>query len=551
MVEAWQDAAAQGAGGEGADDFDALALDPGVDDLTVYVPPGPTSLRYLNDQSPTKLLMGPIGGGKTTTVAFDRIIDGAMQGIGRDGWVRDRALVLRKTWRTAKRTVLKSWQEWFAKGYPGSSWTGGEDRPATHVLRFEDPIRKVKIELETEFMGLDDNNIDAILRGSPYSRIWLNEADQFSKDILEEVEGRVGRYPKLDDLADGQVRRKRVTGDFNAPDKTNYLHDMFVENPRPNRILFEQPAGLIVQWNADGTLADYRVNPEAENLSKLDADYYTSKAATWEEWRLRRLILNEWGYSRDGLPVFVKEFIERVHVAARIIPPEPRLPLIIGVDGSTAGLRPAAVFLQPYAGGQLVVVRTFAPGHGVGAVRFWEGVRDIRDTEFRGVGRPEIWADPASEYGGDKEGGQLSFMEMGSVIMETPVRIPFGGSNEIGMRLQAIRDELTTVLEGERRRLLISPHPSNKVLIQGFASAYRFMKRPAGAATQWEPVPQKNEFSDPMDALGYGIGGLRRIQAVGRAAGRERGSWLGARDASAAKGGWGSGRRGDFDVFKM
>jgi hypothetical protein len=538
------------------EDFDIEALDPGVDNITVYVPPGPDSQRFLAERTPTKFLMGPVGGGKTTTLAFDRIMDGAAQGCAKDGWVRDRALVLRRSWRTAKRTVLKSWQEWFPKGYAGSTWTGGEDRPAVHVLRFEDPIRKCKIELETEFMGLDDNNIDQILRGSPYSRIWLNEADQFSKDIVEECEGRIGRYPRMDDLAEGERRRKSLNGDFNAPDKTNYLNDLLIEHPRPGRVLHMQPPGLLVTWNADGTLADYRINPAAENLSKLDPDYYTSKAATWEEWRVRRLILNEWGYSREGLPVFVKEFVERLHVAPKIIAPERGLPLIIGVDVSTGGLRPAAVFMQPDSSGQLRVIETVAPGHGYGAVRFFEIVLATMESGYRGVPYIEVWTDPAAQYGGDREGGSLAAIETGSVILGVPLRVPAGGSNEIGLRLDAVRGELNTVVEGERRRLIISPHPSNRILIAGLASGYRFKKRPPQAPTTWEALPEKNEYSDPLDAMGYGVLGLRRTMphTLARdgqrwAAGeRSKSGWSGGKSRGPSP--WAA-RAGDFDVFKM
>jgi hypothetical protein len=481
-------------------------------------------------------------------MCLKRVRDGAAQGVCQDGWVRDRALILRKTWRTAKGTVVRSWREWFPANYPGGSWTGGEDRPATHVLRFKDETRfgslnPVKVELETDFKGLDDTTIDEVLKGAEYSRILLDESDQFSLAVLETCEERVGRYPRLSDLAEGQRRTRQVLGAFNAPDKTNYLYDALVARATPNRRLHVQPTGLLVDWAADGSIARALVNPEAENLERLDPDYYTAKVKDWEEWRVRRFILNEWGYSRDGLPVFVQDFRGHLHVAKQIIAPNPALPLVIGADGSTAGLRPAGVFLQPDGAGFLNVVMTVAPGHGYGAARFWELMREPQQVFFGGCRDVEIWADPASQFGGDREGAQLSFHEFGQEIMRQPIRIPFNGSNEIGLRLEAVRGELRAVVQGEARRLRISPHPSNKILINGFLSGYRFKKRPPGAPTQWEAVPEKNEYSDPMDALQYAIGGFRRIQ--------------GARSMNSDKGpdrrsqsGY-TGRRNDFDVFSL
>lgn len=528
--------------------LELYGLEPEIADLLVWEAPGPDSLAFLNDTaSLSTFLMGPVGQGKTTTMCLKRVADGSDQGICQDGWVRDRALVLRKTWRTAKATILKSWHGWFPRNYPGSSFTGGEDRPATHILRFEDKLREgslnpVRVEMETDFMGLDDNNIEVLLRGRQYSRIILDETDQFSLEAIEEAESRVGRYPDMKDLAAGQVRTKQVTGAFNAPDKSNYLHDMLVENRKATRLLHAAPPGLVVEWNSDGTMARCVVNPLAENLGMLDPDYYTKLAASWEDWKVRRLILNEWGYSRAGLPVFVAEFREHLHVAKKLIEPNPRLPLIIGADGSTAGLRPAAVFLQPDGAGFLNVIQTFAPGQGYGAVRFWENVRAIFDAEYRGCSEVEIWVDPASRFGSDREGGQLSFHDFGETIMGKPVRIPFNGSNEIALRLDAVRRELMTVVQGEARRLRISPHPSNKIIIQGFASGYRFKRRPPGASSQWESVPDKRaECSDPIDALQYGIGGFRRITArslVEEARGNR---------PTASSGGWGNGRK-DFDV---
>lgn len=533
-----------------AERLELYGLEPDVANLTVWTPPGATSQAYLNDTALATFLMGPVGQGKTTTMCLKRVSDGADQAICRDGWVRDRALILRRTWRTAKSTILKSWEGWFDRAYPGSSWTGGEDRPATHTLRFEDPMRRgslnpVKVELETDFRGLDDNNIEQILRGAQYSRIVLDETDQFSLDVLAICEERTGRYPDVKDIADGERRTRQVIGAFNAPDKNNYLYDALVKNPNANRRLHQAPAGLLVNWNSDGSMADFKVNPEAENLAMLDPDYYTSKAATWEDWRVRRFIMNEWGYARDGLPVFLAEFREHLHVAKKLIEPNPHLPLIIGVDGSTGGLRPAAVFLQPDGAGFLTLVRTFAPGQGFGSVRFWEGVKAVVDAEFRGCNEIEIWSDPASQYGGDKEGGQLSFLDFGQVIMNRTINVPFGGSNEIGLRLETVKRELLTVVSGEARRFRISPHPSNKIVIDGFASAYRFPKRPAGASSQWEPVPDKKaECSDPMDALQYGIGGFRRVTA------RSMANDVRGQTSQRPQGGWGKPRQ-DFDVHRV
>jgi hypothetical protein len=493
-----------------------------------YVPPGPKARQFLQSTALTSFIMGPVGAGKTVASAFKRIMGPALyMPACNDGVIRDRTIVIRDTFRRAEKTVLASWLQWFPRTFPGSSWSGGNDRPATHVLRFRNHRGQV-VELITEFIGLNGQDIGDALRGYEFSGAWLNEADTLNDEALPYVEQRTGRYPKTDTLPKGSRRHRQVIGDLNAPDIDNWVYAKFVEKRSPNRLLFEQPSGL---------------SADAENIENLEPGYYEQMAADNEDWYVQRFVHNRFGYSRAGKPVY-DTFNAAVHVAPRPLAINSALPLLIGLDGGGGTLNPAAVFAQDVAA-QLNVLRELVPGHGYGPSRFGELLAATIDQHFGAAREIRAWADPASQYGGDKEGGQLAWVEIVAAAIGVPILIPFDGSNEIALRTDAVKAELKT--DGQRPNMLIDRAGCPK-LIRGFASGYRYKRKPDSASTEYDAVPEKNDYSHPHDGLQYLVGGYRgrtRIIRNARAdAMREK--------ATAIRSVWGGSRApGSFDPMKV
>lgn len=515
-----------------------------------YTPPGPVGQEFLNSKFLTSFIMGPLGGGKTTACAFRRIIAATLAPVAwhpedRKPTRMCRWVVLRDTFRSAEKTVLESWKQWFPKNFAGSKWAGGNDRPAVHTLRFmgTDGIR---VEVVTEFAGLGENSIETLMKGREYSGAWLNEADTHAEGAIDDVEQRVGRYPSANILLTVQeleelgrqlghpvvsgLRQRQVIGDLNAPTVDNHVYKKFVKAPTKDRRLYIQPSGR---------------SEQAENRFNLDPDYYDRIVRNQDEHFVKRMVDNEFGYSRHGKPVFEK-FNRAVHVAKWRIDFEPRLQLGIGIDISMNTLNPAAVFGQA-KGARIAFIDELYLGHGVGAARFGEALRRKLDQDYPMATKIRIWADPASEYGADREGGQLAAIETLAAALELPILIPFGGSNELGMRLDAVKTELRGYHEPDSE-LLICPVKC-PYLLEGFDGKYRFKRRPETASTEYEEQPEKTHpWSDVMDAGGYLIGGIRGRSAIIRnAAGREHER---DRRAQAKPSGWGQGR-GSFDPHKV
>ena len=465
-----------------------------------------------------------------------------------------RWIVLRDSFRSVEKTVLESWKQWFPKGYPGSTWAGGNDRPVTHILRFRgnDGIR---VEVITEFAGLNENSVEVLMKGREYSGGWLNEFDTHSPGAIEDMEQRVGRYPRADILLTvaeleqlskdmGQTirsgqRMALVIGDMNAPTFDNHAYKTWVKNIHntPGRRFYKQPSGR---------------SADAENRFKLPADYYDRVVANQEESFIRRMVDNEFGYSRSGKPVY-EAFDRTRHVAAREIGFDPNLELIIGVDISTNTLNPAAVFMQVKAPGRIVIIDELAPGHGTGSARFAEALKQRIEERYSEATKIRIFCDPASQYGGDREGGQLAAIDMVSIVLGLPVLIPANGSNELGMRLDAVKAELRGHMEKDTH-LLICPVRCPETL-EGFDGKYRYKRRPESASTDYEDQPEKTHpHSDLHDGLQYGVLGIRgRVGALRGAAGTDPGKQKGS-------GGWGGSagqkrtgnvHRGGFNVHKV
>lgn len=233
---------------------------------------------------------------------------------------------------------------------------------------------------------------------------------------------------------------------------------------------------------------------------------------TQEDWFVRRFVHNEFGYSRDGKPV-LPSFRRELHVSARPIPVDQNLVTLIGLD---AGLHPAAIIAQVTPRGQIRLTDELYLGHGYGADRFGEALLDLLTR--RGyptlTGRTvRAWADPAAQYGADREGGELAWIETMGAVLGIPVGVPI--SNELSLRIGAVSQELRHMLDDGGARLVISPHL--KRVIRALSSAYRYKKRLDG---QYEPTPEKNEASHLMDALQYLVLGYRGRAGVVREAGR-------------------------------
>lgn len=462
-------------------------------------PPGPVCGAFVDDfegDFQNLAIMGPVGAGKTGGIIAKAMKATTLQTPSlSDGVSRIKICVVRDTYRRLWKTTLPSVWEWLPKQGVGISFTGAEDGPAVQIVRWQAPNPADKknprrFELQFDFVAIGDNAVEDVMRGYQPTFFWLNEADRLIDEVLVYLRGRAGRFPRM---ADGGPTNAGVWMDYNAPDTENYLYKLFEEDRPPKHRLYRQPSGL---------------SPHAENLQNLRAGYYEDQMHGAPAWYIRRMVKNEYGFSREGHPVYEEEYSDHDHVAAHELEANRAFGLMIGVD---AGRTPAAVFGQRTAAGEWRILRELAV-QGMGAKLFGKQIARELAEHFKGwpAERIEGWGDPAAGFAGDQdERTWLQIVSKKSGVAFRPAPVP---SNDLTVRLEAVRNPLGDRIAG----LLISPACPH--LRKGFNSGYRYKRiRTAGGGLRYDDKPEKNDYSHVHDALQYLlIGGGGHHEVMGR-----------------------------------
>ncbi len=465
-----------------------------------YEPPGPVADAYLLDRKHSvRFIKGPIGSGKTNANFFDKLaIAHDMPKCTRGGEkvVGNRLfrhLEIRDTYANLWSTTIPSWWAWF--GPDVGNWSGGIGRKATHNLTFDMPDGGL-LFFEIVFQAIQEADVDAALRGIEFTTANMGEADMQAPDVLPYLIGRAlqQRYPPKRFFEPGTSYYTGVTGDLNPPDPENWIYDVFVEKKPHGHKLYEQPSGR---------------SPQGENRTAISREIYEEMARTnaHRPWWVRRMVDGQWGFSREGEPVY-EEYDDLVHCADTDLAPVAGLPVRLGFDQGVTG--PAMLVLQWLPNGQLRVLDELCPGR-IGPTGFGRLCRVLLDTRYRGIPVERATGDLAGFTGGDQEFGDQHFFD--TVANTMNLVITPAETNEINLRLDGVRQLLRYRVDGKQPGLLISPRC--KKLRKGFNSLYRYRKR-RGTENVTEPKPEKGEYSNPHDALQYGVMDLMGLEAVKR-----------------------------------
>jgi len=409
-----------------------------------------------------------------------------------DGQRKFRFCVVRDTYRQLWKTTIATWNEWMPQSI--GEWVGSQDGPATHKIKFQLPDGTT-VFLWVDFVAIGEHKAEDVLKGYEVTAFYLNEADRLHPDVLTYCIGRAGRYPKM---AEGGPTWRGVIMDFNAPDTDSYLYELLVENKPDSWGFFRQPSGL---------------SPQAENLHNLVQGYYDQQMAGQKDWYIRRFIKNEFGFSRDGKPVY-PEYNDQLHCSLQRLIAVKGLPLVMGFD---AGGTPAATVWQRMPNGQWRGLREIVVTNEstMGPTRFGELVNKILREEFPGH-QVSGWADPSAAFGADRDNDERDWIQI--VAAKTKMRIRAAPTNNLTPRLDAVRVPLTKNIDGHYPGLIICP--SMKILRKGFNSGYRY-KRVQTANGGYDDKPDKTgksgDYSHVHDSAQYAlIGGGEYHEVMGR-----------------------------------
>lgn len=453
-----------------------------------FRPAGPVAAAFLADAtSEVRALLGPVGGGKSVTCIFDALKNASAMPVSSAGVIRYKITIIAQTYGQLERNLFPTWFEWVPRD--GGDWTdadftGGGGRFGSHKVGF-DVLRggsRIEVQFEAIFAAIGEYAAEPFMRGFETTAFWIYEMDLLPEAVLDQAIFRMGRFPPQNTLPAGTSFRPYVIGDLNAPDIDSWFFHRFEENRPATWKLYKQPSGR---------------SPRAENVHNLPPGYYDRQISglAAKPNLIKRYVDAQYAPSADGQPVY-PEYSDELHLAKEELKPAPRIPIRLGLDQGVQ--RPACIGGQRLPNGQMRILFEMVPGR-AGPRRFAEAVR--RELAEVAPGHPiELgWADPAGFTGADKEGGELAWAEI--VAGELGVPILPAPSNEISIRLDAVRDDLSYHIDGNTPALLISPRC--RMLRKGFASHYRYQIQRVGGLAKTADKPEKNDWSNPHDALQY------------------------------------------------
>lgn len=313
----------------------------------------PTITRFLSSSARRRLVCGPFGSGKSTGCCVELVRRAKEQKPATGGVIKGkratRWAIVRNTVPQLRDTTIKTWLSWFPDGSCGY-W---REVVKTFYVEFGD------VRAEMCFRALDDANDVKNLLSLEITGAYLNECREIPREIVEALDGRIGRYPRM---VDGGPSWVGMIADTNAPEEGSYWHAI-MEGLDPDNItqrkasgweVFNQPPGML-QGEPDPRAPGGRrlvPNPAAENVRWLPPGYYENLCQnnTWEF--IKVYVLGKYGTSKAGKPVHPL-FSEDIHVAADTLVPNPRLDLIIAAD---FGLTPAIVLKQQDTFGRVLTL---------------------------------------------------------------------------------------------------------------------------------------------------------------------------------------------------
>lgn len=479
--------------------------------LGKYTPPGPIGAQYIDSEGPIDAIMGPGGSGKTVASAW-KGVKFALQRmpICVDGIIRCKGTVVRDNYRSLYRTTLQSWFDIFPPGGEDSQFSGGQDRPAVHVLRLS-TVRNihgvnkiVPVDLRVEFFAIADINYELLFKSYETSYAWATEADGVDPMAIPFFYSRTSRFPRLSLLPPGVQRVRVAFVDFNPPDPEHPLYlacvrgsfrEDFDEAKEPRTInFFKQPSGL---------------SDQAENRMGKSKAEYEAEAAVLHKDTARRMVEGRPGRQRSGLPVYDEDFDYDVHTAVNVGIIRD-LPLNIGMDqggqGGSAG-SPAAVFFQVLANGQARFYDEVVAETGTGVERFLEHMIPLMTTRFVDLSYGVWSCDPSGFYGGDKVYGTLAFAEIIQKALKHPM-LP-APSNEWTPRRESLALLMGRNISAGVPKIIIDRRC--KLLIKGLNGGYKYSRRHDGT---YDPRPIKNREANAVEAAQYGVLGVFGLQGT-------------------------------------
>lgn len=448
--------------------------------MNVTFTPGPMGERCLLSRSFVKIIMGPVGGGKSTVGLMD-LKDRAVLQNPFNGVRRTKFGILRNTSSQLKATIKPIIDQWFGTLTNNTMGTW-RLTDATFEARFMLPDKTL---VHSEFIMLPADTPEDVRRllSLELSAGWVEEAREIDPEVLSGFQGRVNRFPNR---ASGGVTYPGLICSTNPPPVGGFWHKM-ITDPPANTEVFIQPPAL---------LEDGSINPNAENLANLAPDYYVNLIPGKSEDWVNVYLENQFGAGDLGQPIYRSTFKRSFHVSDKPLSaiPQSTNPLIVGMDN---GLTAAAAIGQQDARGRVNILgEAYVPdGETMGVETYLDRLLiPLLRGKFPQF-HPEnivFVLDPACFAR-----SQVDEKTIAQAVMNRGYKVVRASTNDPERRIQAVEGLLTRQIDGGAGFLI---DPCCTHTIDTLEWGHRYKKSASGLTTG---QLEKNHYSHQGDSVMY------------------------------------------------
>jgi hypothetical protein len=456
-----------------------------------YKPEGDTLKKFMKSDDFFRGLRGPVGSGKSVACCIEIFRRCLLQQKNAEGKRKSRWAVIRNTNPQLRTTTIKTWLDWFPEDTWGNfAWSV----PYTHRILVGE------LDVEVIFLALDRPEDVKKLLSLELTGVWVNEAREIPKSIIDACTMRVGRFPSM---RDGGASWYGVIADTNAPEEDHWWPIMAADVPVPDHIsrdealmlikpdnwsFYTQPPALLENKGKDGFITGYEDNMKSENKKNLTEKYYNNIIRGKTKGWIDVYVLNKLGSIEEGKPVY-HSFKEELHITKNKIDLIPGQPIWIGVD---FGLTPAAVFGQRTTTGKWNIINELVCFE-MGVIRFSELLRGEIAKLYKGY-EIMIYGDPAGDFRSQTD-ERTPFQIMRNCGLKA---IP-APSNDVALRIEAVDSTLSRLVDGSPGFNMSTDCINLK---KGFNGGYHY-RRLQVSGDRYDEKPLKNRYSHVHDALQY------------------------------------------------
>lgn len=438
-----------------------------------------TGRDFHNCNDWVRLIVGPVGSGKSVMSVEEIQLRAEEVPPMRDGIRRSRCVVIRNSYRELMDTTINTFKQWTPDEICTWLW---KDMKCT--IAYND------VECEVLFRSLDKPGDVGKLLSLELTFGFINEAREVPYGLIEVLQTRLGRYPAKKDVPKFWYG---LWMDTNPMDEDSRMYQVFEELKPAGHRVFRQPGGMIKRGDA------WVPNPKAENVDNLPEGYYERMISGKTNDFISVYVGSLYGFVSDGKPIF-PEYNDLVHCANEEIPYTPDVPIVLGQD---YGLTPACVFLQQINGSWYAIDEIATED--TGAEKFGGLVLAKLNGEYS-QSTVTVWGDPSGDQRSPIRESESVFQILNDMgIPAEPAYSGPGNTDDPLERREAVAKNLTRLGIDGRPRLMIST--KCKKLRKGLRGGYCYKRLQVAGADRFQDKPDKNIYSHVCEALEYAMVG--------------------------------------------